>query len=117
MVLTIFLKDIVVIFISSCLVYFLLVFIDVSNNSLRLSNPTLSFFVLSCYLVLYPFQTLIAVVRSKKKLGLKNLKGYKRGILLSPLLMILNAISITVGVLGNAGWKSVSRNSEKSDQK
>ncbi|MDY6093508.1 MAG: glycosyltransferase family 2 protein [Candidatus Enteromonas sp.] len=73
--------------------------------------------VLGSYLVLYPFQTLIAVVRSKKKLGLKNLKGYKRGILLSPLLMILNAISITVGVLGNAGWKSVSRNSEKSDQK
>ena len=73
--------------------------------------------VLGSYLVLYPFQTLIAVVSSKKKLGLKNLKGYKRGILLSPLLMILNAISITVGVLGNAGWKSVSRNSEKSDPK
>ena len=66
--------------------------------------------VLGSYLVLYPLQTWIAVVRSKKKLGMKNMKGLKRGILLSPLLMILNAISITYGVLTRAGWKSVKRN-------
>ena len=66
--------------------------------------------VLGSYLVLYPLQTWIAVVRSKKKLGMKNMKGLKRGILLSPLLMILNAVSITYGVLTRAGWKSVKRN-------
>lgn len=66
--------------------------------------------VLGSYLVFYPLQTWIAVVRSKKKLGMKNMKGLKRGILLSPLLMILNAVSITYGVLTRAGWKSVKRN-------
>lgn len=72
--------------------------------------------VLGTYLVIYPFQTWIAVMRSKKKLGMKNLKGYKRGILLSSLLMVLEAVSITYGVLSNAGWKSVRRNVKKKDK-
>lgn len=74
--------------------------------------PTLCI-VLGVFLFVYPFQTWIAVMRSKKKLGLKNLKGYKRGIILSPLFMLLNTMSITWGVLTNAGWKSVSRNVKK----
>ncbi len=68
--------------------------------------------VLGAYLVLYPFQTWVCVLRSKKKLGLPSLKGYVSGILLSPLFMIVYALAITAGALSKPKWKKIKRSSE-----
>jgi energy-coupling factor transporter ATP-binding protein EcfA2 len=68
--------------------------------------------VLGAYLVLYPFQTWVCVLRSKKKLGLSSLKGYVSGILLSPLFMIVYALAITAGALSKPKWKKIKRSSE-----
>lgn len=65
--------------------------------------------VVGAYLVLYPFQTWVCVLRSKKKLGWPNIKGYVSGILLSPLFMIVYALAITAGALGKPKWKKIKR--------
>jgi cellulose synthase/poly-beta-1,6-N-acetylglucosamine synthase-like glycosyltransferase len=62
--------------------------------------------------LVYIFQTWIALLLSKKHLGLKNLKGYWAGILLSPLFMLFYAVAIDYGVFTNPTWKKVSRQSE-----
>ncbi|MCR4562098.1 MAG: glycosyltransferase, partial [Bacilli bacterium] len=55
--------------------------------------------VIGAFLIIYPLQTFLAVLTSKKKLGWKNLKGYKRGIILSPVFMMFYGLAIFVGVL------------------
>lgn len=69
--------------------------------------------VLGSFLIIYPLQTFVAVYRSKKKLGLTSLKGYYKGILLSPLFMLFYAVAITLGIVTDAGWKKVTRNSKE----
>ena len=69
--------------------------------------------VLGSFLIIYPLQTFVAVYRSKKKLSLISLKGYYKGILLSPLFMLFYAVAITLGIVTDAGWKKVTRNSKE----
>jgi len=66
--------------------------------------------VLATYLILFPLQTFIAVYRSKKKLHMETIKPLTKGILISPLYMVIYAISITIGILTRAGWKTSKRN-------
>ena len=71
--------------------------------------------VIGTFLVVYPLQTYLALALSKKKLGLKTLKGYKRGIVLSPLFMTFYGVAVFVGVLSKPSWKQVKRNKRKAD--
>ena len=66
--------------------------------------------VLGSLCFFYTIQTLMAVSLSKKELGIKNLKGYWKGILLSSPFMLVYDLSIVWGVLTNPGWKSIKRN-------
>lgn len=67
-------------------------------------------YVLVAYYLGYALQTWLAVLLSKKTLGLESLKGYWTGIFLSPAFMIVWAICISIGILTRAGWKKVKRN-------
>lgn len=89
-------------------------FIDAQGSYAILTSLALMILVVvSFYFVIYIFQTGIAVILSKKKLGVTNLKGYKRGIFLSPLFMIYYAFAIIFGIFTNAGWKQINRNDVK----
>lgn len=66
--------------------------------------------VLGTYLVLYPLQTWISMLLSKKKLGFKRWKGMKRGIFLSPFFMVYYGIAIAIGVVTKPKWRQVKRN-------
>lgn len=66
--------------------------------------------VLGTYIVIYPLQTWLAIITSKKKMGLKSLKGWYKGIFASPLFMIFYSFAIFVGVFSKPKWKAVSRN-------
>jgi hypothetical protein len=69
--------------------------------------------VIGSFLVIYPLQTFLAMAMSKKKLGWKNYKGYKRAVLLSPLFMVFYGLSVLVGVLTKPKWKALKRNIKK----
>lgn len=66
--------------------------------------------VIGSFLVIYPLQTFLAMAMSKKKLGWKSYKGYKRSVLLSPLFMVFYGIAVLVGVITKPKWKQVKRN-------
>lgn len=66
--------------------------------------------VLGSFLVLYPLQTMASVLLSKKKLGLKSIKGLKRGIILSPFFMVYYGLAIAIGILSKPKWKKIKRN-------
>lgn len=67
-------------------------------------------YVVATYYIGYALQTFLAVVLSKKTLGIKSLKGYWAGIFLSPAFMVVWAVCISIGILTKAGWKKVGRN-------
>ncbi len=69
--------------------------------------------VIGTFLVVFPLQTFLAVGLSKKKLGLKTLKGYKRSIVLSPLFMMFYGVAVFVGILTKPKWKQLKRNVKK----
>lgn len=73
--------------------------------------------ILAGYFLIYAFQTWLAVFLSKKKLGLKSLKGYWGGILLSPIFMIFYGLAITWGAITNPQWRPVNRNTRFHDGK
>ena len=66
--------------------------------------------VVAFYFVIYIFQNGMAVLFSRKKLGITSIKGYRGGIFLSPIFMIFYALAIVFGILSNAGWKKINRN-------
>lgn len=66
--------------------------------------------VIGSFLIIYPLQTFLSMAMSKKKLGWKNYKGYKRAVILSPLFMVFYGISVLVGVITKPKWKAVKRN-------
>lgn len=66
--------------------------------------------VIGAFLVIYPLQTYLAMAMSKKKLGLKNFKGYKRAVILSPIFMMFYGLAVFVGVLTKPKWKQLKRN-------
>lgn len=66
--------------------------------------------VIGTFLVLYPLQTYLSMAMSKKKLGLKSLKGYKRAVVLSPLFMVFYGLAVLVGVITKPKWKQLKRN-------
>lgn len=71
-------------------------------------------YILGSFIVVYIIQTWLAMVLSKKHLGLKSLKGLYTGIFMSSFFMILWAIGITLGALSKPKWKQIKRNvSEK----
>jgi cellulose synthase/poly-beta-1,6-N-acetylglucosamine synthase-like glycosyltransferase len=86
-----------------------------TSQQAMLSLAFMVIYVLGTYLVLYPLQTWASVMLSKKKLGLKSIKGLKRGIFLSPFFMIYYAVAIAVGVLSKPKWKAVRRNVAKKE--
>lgn len=67
-------------------------------------------YVLGSYLVIYPLQTWLACLMSKKTLGIKSLKGYWGGIFLSPVFMIIWAVAISIGIVTKPKWKKIKRN-------
>ncbi len=69
--------------------------------------------VIGAFLVIYPLQTYLSMVMSKKKLGLKSFKGYKRAVLLSPLFMAFYGLAVLVGVITKPKWKALKRNVAK----
>lgn len=66
--------------------------------------------ILGVYIVVYTLQTLIAMLLSKKHLGLKSIKGTWAGIFASSFFMMLWAIGITFGALSKPKWKQIKRN-------
>lgn len=66
--------------------------------------------ILGTYILVYTFQTWLAMLLSKKHLGLKSLKGTWGGILASSFFMMLWAIGITFGALSKPKWKQIRRN-------
>lgn len=66
--------------------------------------------VIGSFMVIYPLQTYLAMLMSKKKLGWKNFKGYKRAVILSPLFMVFYGLAVLVGVLTKPKWKQLKRN-------
>jgi cellulose synthase/poly-beta-1,6-N-acetylglucosamine synthase-like glycosyltransferase len=69
-------------------------------------------FVIACMVLVYIFQTWLALLLSKKHLGMKNLKGYWAGILLSPIFMLFYAIAVDWGVFTKPKWKKVARKAD-----
>lgn len=67
--------------------------------------------ILTSYFFIYAFQTWLAVIKSKKQLGLTSLKGYWSEILLSPVFMVFYGLAITWGAITKPRWKQVTRNS------
>ena len=67
-------------------------------------------YIVAVYYIGYAVQTWLAVLLSKKALGLKTLKGCYAGIFLSPAFMVVWAICISIGIVTRAGWKKVNRN-------
>ena len=67
-------------------------------------------YILGAFVVVYTFQTWLALAFSKKHLGLKSFKGLYTGIFLSSFFMILWAIGITLGALSKPKWKQIRRN-------
>ncbi len=66
--------------------------------------------VIGSFLVIFTLQTFLAIAMSKKKLGLKNYKGYKRSIFLSSIFMAFYGVAVFVGVLTKPKWKQLKRN-------
>ena len=66
--------------------------------------------VIGSFLVIYPLQTYLSMLMAKKKLGLKNFKGYRFAIIISPLFMTFYGIAVFVGILSKPKWKSLKRN-------
>jgi cellulose synthase/poly-beta-1,6-N-acetylglucosamine synthase-like glycosyltransferase len=69
--------------------------------------------VIASFYVIYVVQAFLALILSKKQLGIKNLKGYWSGIFLSPIFMIFYGIADTLGVLMKPKWAKVHRNPGK----
>lgn len=80
-----------------------------SNQIIGNLLPMIGYILGSLYFF-YTLQTFLAVVLSKKELGITSLKGYWKGIFLSAPFMFLYDISIVWGILTNSGWKEINRN-------
>ncbi len=66
--------------------------------------------VIGAFLIIYPAQTFAAMAMSRKKLGWKSYKGYKRSVLLSPLFMVFYGLAVLVGVITKPKWRKIKRN-------
>ena len=80
-----------------------------SQNAL-LSLALMAGVVVLSFLVLYTAQTFLAIFLVKKKLGMKHIKGMKRGAFLSSLFMVFYGFCVIAGIFTNAGWAKVTRN-------
>jgi cellulose synthase/poly-beta-1,6-N-acetylglucosamine synthase-like glycosyltransferase len=69
--------------------------------------------VIASFYVIYVLQAWLALMLSKKHLGLKSLKGYWSGIFLSPVFMVFYGIADTLGVIMKPKWAKVHRNPGK----
>jgi cellulose synthase/poly-beta-1,6-N-acetylglucosamine synthase-like glycosyltransferase len=70
-------------------------------------------FVIACMVLVYIYQTWLALMLSKKHLSMKSLKGYWAGIWLSPIFMLFYAIAVDWGVFTKPKWKKVARQADK----
>lgn len=66
--------------------------------------------VLGSFIIIYPLQAFLSVFLSRKKLGIKSMKPYMPGILVSPLFMVFYGVSVCVGILTKPKWRKINRN-------
>ena len=66
--------------------------------------------VLGSFMIIYPLQAFFSVYLSKEKLGIKKMKPYIPGILISPLFMVFYGVSVCAGILMKPKWKKINRN-------
>jgi cellulose synthase/poly-beta-1,6-N-acetylglucosamine synthase-like glycosyltransferase len=69
-------------------------------------------YILAGFVLVFAIQTWLALIQSKKHLGLKNLKGLWGGVWLGFVFMIIYDIAITAGVFSKPKWVQIKRNKE-----
>ena len=81
-----------------------------ASQEALLSLALMAGVVVASFLILYTLQTFLAIFLVKKKLGIKHIKGLKRGAFLSSLFMVFYGFCVIAGIFTNAGWAKVQRN-------